>query len=309
MKKFWHVDCEIVSPKVPNNPKLIQMPVVRGDSPTTKHKHNLRNLFNRIYSNPSTNSRATAHTRLVWRSSLLSRLGLDPVSLSKIETHLLTSLGSKGKNRNSLACLRNACFHFAVTYCSQRASQRALSWRRARCCRRAPAGGLVHVPSRPAPGARWGRGGAAAAGARGARAGRPPGGCWHVAAHVHAQARSLRSLALGVPVQLVVALPRLAQTELADIVSTPYPVPAPLPCVPQRPLCLRSACCRPYSPPRARPPRRWCAHVSVVHALVLRVCAARMAVWACAAHACVHVLCLRCACAVLPTTCHGWRST
>ena len=48
-KKFWYVDCEIVSPKVPNNPKLIQMPVVRGDSSTTKHKHNLRDLFNRIY--------------------------------------------------------------------------------------------------------------------------------------------------------------------------------------------------------------------------------------------------------------------
>jgi hypothetical protein len=53
-KKFWYVDCEIVSPKVPNNPKIIQMPVVRGDSPTTKHKHNLRELFNRIHSNPST---------------------------------------------------------------------------------------------------------------------------------------------------------------------------------------------------------------------------------------------------------------
>src|SRR6056300_1683319 len=48
----------------------------------------------------------------------LSILGLDPVSLSKIETHLLASLGSKGKNRNSLACLRNAGFYSAVTYCT-----------------------------------------------------------------------------------------------------------------------------------------------------------------------------------------------
>ena len=37
--------------------------------------------------------------------------------LSKIETHLLASLGSKGKNRNSLACLRNAGFHSGVSYC------------------------------------------------------------------------------------------------------------------------------------------------------------------------------------------------
>jgi hypothetical protein len=38
--------------------------------------------------------------------------------LSKIETHLLASLGSKGKNRNSLACLRNAGFHSAQSYCT-----------------------------------------------------------------------------------------------------------------------------------------------------------------------------------------------
>ena len=28
------------------------------------------------------------------------------------------SVGSTGKNRNSLACLRNAGFHFAESYCS-----------------------------------------------------------------------------------------------------------------------------------------------------------------------------------------------
>jgi len=31
---------------------------------------------------------------------------------------LLASLGSKGKNGNSLACLRNAGSHSAVTYCN-----------------------------------------------------------------------------------------------------------------------------------------------------------------------------------------------
>ena len=126
----------------------------------------------------------------------------------------------------------------------------------------------------PAPGARWGRGGAAAAGARGARAGRPPGGCWRVSARVHAQARNLRSLVLGVPVQFVVALPRLAQTELADIVSTPYPVPAPLPCVHQRPLCLRSACCCPVLP-RARARRDAGARMLALCMLLFCVCALR----------------------------------
>ena len=38
--------------------------------------------------------------------------------LRRRNTHLLASLGSKGTNRNSLACLRNAGFDFAITYCS-----------------------------------------------------------------------------------------------------------------------------------------------------------------------------------------------
>ena len=49
----------------------------------------------------------------------LSLSGLDPVPLSKIGTRLLASLGSKGKNRNSLVCLRNAGSHSAVTYCTR----------------------------------------------------------------------------------------------------------------------------------------------------------------------------------------------
>ena len=47
----------------------------------------------------------------------LSLSGLDPVSLSKIETLLLASLSGTGKNKNSLACLRNAGFHSADSYC------------------------------------------------------------------------------------------------------------------------------------------------------------------------------------------------
>ena len=48
-----------------------------------------------------------------------SLAGLDQVPLSKIGTGLLASLGSKGKIRNSLACLRNAGSYFVVTYCSE----------------------------------------------------------------------------------------------------------------------------------------------------------------------------------------------
>ena len=43
------------------------------------------------------------------------RASLDPVSLSKIETRLLASPGNKGKERNSLACLRNSSSYSVVT--------------------------------------------------------------------------------------------------------------------------------------------------------------------------------------------------
>ena len=39
-KKFWYVDCKILSPEVPEDEKIIQMPVARGNTPTTNHKHN-----------------------------------------------------------------------------------------------------------------------------------------------------------------------------------------------------------------------------------------------------------------------------
>jgi len=48
----------------------------------------------------------------------LSLSGLGPVPLSKMGIHLLASLDSKGKNRNSLACLRNAGSHSAESYCT-----------------------------------------------------------------------------------------------------------------------------------------------------------------------------------------------
>ena len=45
---------------------------------------------------------------------------MDLVPLSKIGTHLLASSDIMVNNRNSLACLRNACSYFAVTYCTDR---------------------------------------------------------------------------------------------------------------------------------------------------------------------------------------------
>jgi hypothetical protein len=59
----------------------------------------------------------TIKLKSAWREPDLSLSGFDPVPLSKIGTHLLASLGIKGKNRNPLACLRNAGSYFAITYC------------------------------------------------------------------------------------------------------------------------------------------------------------------------------------------------
>ena len=68
-------------------------------------------------------------------------------------THLLASLGSKGKNGNSLACLRNAGSHSALTYCIL---VTAFSSRSRRLVRRqgtrmhAHAGALLAAPPGPA---------------------------------------------------------------------------------------------------------------------------------------------------------------
>ena len=50
----------------------------------------------------------------------LSLSGLDPAPLSKIGTYLLASLGSKGKNSNSLDCLGNAGSYSAESYCKDK---------------------------------------------------------------------------------------------------------------------------------------------------------------------------------------------
>ena len=44
--------------------------------------------------------------------------GLDPVPLSKIGSRFLASMGTKGKNRNSLVCLRNASSYSVESYCT-----------------------------------------------------------------------------------------------------------------------------------------------------------------------------------------------
>ena len=65
-------------------------------------------------------SLSTIKLKSACREPDLSLSGLDPVPLSKIGTRLLASLGSKGKNRNSLACLRNAGSYSAESYCTEK---------------------------------------------------------------------------------------------------------------------------------------------------------------------------------------------
>ena len=93
-KKFWYVDCEILSPKGLRDPKPIQMPVVRGTSPTTNHKGNLRDLFNRIHHNPVTLAdigidkvrveRALAAMASVWDTGLVTLSFLSQAGVTKI---------------------------------------------------------------------------------------------------------------------------------------------------------------------------------------------------------------------------------
>ena len=52
---------------------------------------------------------------------MLQAAGSEPSSFVLVLTGtlLLASLGGKGKDRNSLACLRNAGSYSAVTYCKR----------------------------------------------------------------------------------------------------------------------------------------------------------------------------------------------
>jgi hypothetical protein len=54
IKGFWYVECDIISPKHLHESALIQLPVVRGNTPSTDHKDNVRDLFNNIFNSPAT---------------------------------------------------------------------------------------------------------------------------------------------------------------------------------------------------------------------------------------------------------------
>jgi hypothetical protein len=49
IKGFWYVECDIMSPKQLRGSALIQLPVVRGNTPSTDHKDNVRDLFISIF--------------------------------------------------------------------------------------------------------------------------------------------------------------------------------------------------------------------------------------------------------------------
>ena len=49
IKGFRYVECDIISPKHLRESALIQLPVVRGNIPSTDHKDYVRDLFNNIF--------------------------------------------------------------------------------------------------------------------------------------------------------------------------------------------------------------------------------------------------------------------
>jgi hypothetical protein len=54
IKGFWYVECDITSPKQLRESALIQLPVVRGNTPSTDHTDNVRDLFINIFKSPVT---------------------------------------------------------------------------------------------------------------------------------------------------------------------------------------------------------------------------------------------------------------
>ena len=54
IKGFWYVECDIISPKQLRESALIQLSVVRGNTPSTDHKDNVQDLFISIFNSPVT---------------------------------------------------------------------------------------------------------------------------------------------------------------------------------------------------------------------------------------------------------------
>jgi hypothetical protein len=54
IKGTWYVECDIVSPKELRESMPIQLPVVRGKTPTTYYKDNVQDLFSYIFHSPVT---------------------------------------------------------------------------------------------------------------------------------------------------------------------------------------------------------------------------------------------------------------
>jgi len=60
IKGFWCVECDIISPKRLRESALIQLPVVRGNTPSTDHKDNVRDLFNNFVNKGKNNKLSSA---------------------------------------------------------------------------------------------------------------------------------------------------------------------------------------------------------------------------------------------------------
>ncbi len=56
IKRFWYVECDIKSPKQLRESALIQLTVLRGNTPSTDHKDNVRDLFISIVNSPVTSA-------------------------------------------------------------------------------------------------------------------------------------------------------------------------------------------------------------------------------------------------------------
>ena len=110
-KKFWYVDWKVISPGNSRDQTLIQIPVTRGKTPTTDHKDNLLDLFNRIFRNPATLAdlgidearveRAVKAMASIWSTgietvSFLSQAGVTKVILRKqIEDRVMARRSAK----------------------------------------------------------------------------------------------------------------------------------------------------------------------------------------------------------------------
>ena len=101
IKGFWYIECDIISPKHLRESALIQLPVVRGNTPSTDHKDNVRDLFSNIFNSPATLADIGISERKELAMQAIAQVSITGIC-SVAQTPEVIKLRQQGKEQQAL---------------------------------------------------------------------------------------------------------------------------------------------------------------------------------------------------------------